>query len=60
MFKKMLGRFLCAVTRHDRGMTDRGRGIPGGWCCVRDGCNYKVDPIKWPNPPSRPKKIYND
>jgi len=47
-----MGRILCFFGFHKREITEKRRGIAGGQHCLRDGCGWKINSIKWPCPKS--------
>ena len=43
---KWIGKLLCCCRFHKIIFSD-GSNVAGGSHCVRDGCDYEVDPIEW-------------
>jgi len=52
---KVVGKFSCWMGQHYCEQIEKSRGLAGGCRCIRKGCSWKIDPIKWP-PPCPPKK----
>lgn len=44
----MIGKILCFFRRHKLERIDKTMGPAGGCRCIRKGCDFKIDPIKWP------------
>jgi hypothetical protein len=51
--KKIIGQILCLLGFHDAEIIEKERGIAGGRRCLRPGCPYRIEPVKWPRPPGR-------
>jgi hypothetical protein len=45
-----LGKICCFLGFHCREIIEKRRGIAGGCHCLREGCNWRIEPIRWPKP----------
>lgn len=54
-----LGRIRCLLGFHNSEGIEKDRGIVGGFRCLRESCNWRIEPIRWPEPTEEPKHTHN-
>jgi len=58
-----LGKVCCFFGYHKVKKITKRRGIAGGCHCIREGCNWRIEPVVWlrrPKEKGLPKKLEDE